>query len=167
MDQVTAAHELGYSPARIEAFGYDGEAVAFLGISRLKGVGFQTFSASARSGIADLLETRNVVEVARRISVPANGPEKSWDWDELSQKIFRLGRQLAEHLAEKQVRFLFSTDARFPSALAGLPEELRPRWLFVAGNLELLERHCIAIVGTRDPTPDGEFLARYCRCMRP
>jgi hypothetical protein len=92
MDQVTAAHELGYSPARVEAFGYDREAVAFLGISRLKGVGFQTlFGIGGRSGIADLLETRNVVEVARRISVPANGPGKSWDWDELSQKISGLG----------------------------------------------------------------------------
>jgi DNA processing protein len=168
MDQVTAAHELGYSPARVEAFGYDREAVAFLGISRLKGVGFQTlFGIGGRSGIADLLETRNVVEVARRISVPANGPEKSWDWDELSQKIFGLGRQLAEHLAEKQVRFLFSTDARFPGALSGLPDELRPRWLFVSGNLELLERRCVAVVGTRDPSPDGEFLARYAvACAR-
>jgi len=161
MDQVTPPDRLDYSPAMAEEFGYDREAVAFLGISRLRGVGFQTlFGIGGRLGIVDLLETRNVAEVAKRISVAAT-EAKSWDWDELSRKIFDLGRELAERLAEKQVRFLFSTDARFPSALATLPDELRPRWLFVAGDLELLERRCIAVVGTRDPTPDGEFLARY------
>jgi DNA processing protein len=168
MDQVTPPDRRDYSPVMVEEFGYDREAVAFLGISRLKGVGFQTlFGIGGRSGITDLLEAHNVTEVARRISVAPNAPAKSWDWDELNRKIFGLGRELAEHLAEKRVRFLFSTDARFPRALATLPDELRPRWLFVAGDLELLERRCIAVVGTRDPTQDGEFLARYAvACAR-
>jgi DNA protecting protein DprA len=162
MDQVTPMDRLDYLPAIGEELGYDREAVAFLGISRLKGVGFKTlFDIGGRAGIADLLETRNVAEVTKRISVAASDPTKSWDWDQLSRKIFGLGRELADHLAEKRVRFLFSTDVRFPSALSALPEELRPRWLFVAGDLGLLERQCVAVVGTRDPTPDGEFLAKY------
>ena len=140
MDQVTPPDRLDYSPAMAEEFGYDREAVAFLGISRLRGVGFQTlFGIGGRLGIVDLLETRNVAEVAKRISVAAN-EAKSWDWDELSRKIFDLGRELAERLAEKRVRFLFSTDARFPSALATLPDELRPHgylspatWSFWSG----------------------------------
>src|ERR1700733_14764632 len=89
MDQVTPPDRRDYSPVMVEEFGYDREAVAFLGISRLKGVGFQTlFGIGGRSGIADLLETHNVTEVARRISVVPNAPAKSWDWDELSRRIF-------------------------------------------------------------------------------
>jgi DNA protecting protein DprA len=36
-----------------------------------------------------------------------------------------------------------------------------PHWLFVQGSLDVLRRPSIAIVGTRKPTDDGLFLARY------
>jgi hypothetical protein len=47
MDQVVATHELAYQPwqAMAHALGYDREAIAFLGLSHLKGVGFQTLAS--------------------------------------------------------------------------------------------------------------------------
>jgi DNA processing protein len=161
MDQITATHELDYSPARADELGYDREAIAFLGISRLKGIGFQTlFGLGGRAGITGLLDGRDVSEITKRISPQPNGPGKS-DWDEFSRKIRTLGEELAESLIGKRVRFIFAGDPRFPTALACLPDDLRPQWLFVAGDLSLLERPSIAVVGTRDPTEDGEFLAKY------
>jgi hypothetical protein len=75
--------------------------------------------------------------------------------------IWSLGQEAVQPLIERRVRFLFAGDPQFPSSVARMPEEMRPPWLFVAGDLELLERPSLAIVGTRDPTEDGEFLARY------
>jgi DNA protecting protein DprA len=163
MDQIVETHELTYSPAKARALelGYDREAIAFLGISRLKGVGFQTlFSLGGRPGISDLLNGRNASEIAKRVSHPM-GVGKSGGWDEFSRKIWSLGQELAQPLIDRRVRFLFCEDAHFPSPLASLPDELRPRWLFVAGDIALLERPSVAVVGTRDPTEDGDFLARY------
>ena len=69
MDHITATSELDYSPTRAEELGYDREAIAFLGISRLKGVGFQTLSGlDGRAGIADLLDGRDVSEITKRVS---------------------------------------------------------------------------------------------------
>ena len=55
MDQVVATRELEYPPsqAMAHALGNDREAIAFLGISRLKGVGFQTLAGlGGRAGIS-------------------------------------------------------------------------------------------------------------------
>ena len=78
MDHITATSELDYSPTRAEELGYDREAVAFLGISRLKGVGFQTlFGLDGRAGIADLLDRRDVSELTKRVFSIPNGRGKS------------------------------------------------------------------------------------------
>ena len=79
----------------------------------------------------------------------------------------RLARKSAQELTARRVRFLFAGDVQFPTALARMPEELRPQWLFVSGDLDLLDRPALAVVGTRDPTENGEFLARYAvSCAR-
>jgi DNA protecting protein DprA len=139
MDQVVASHEHDYLPVKGLADGhtYDRETIAFLGISRLRGVGFKTLSdLGGRAGIARLLERGDVSEITKRVS-PA--PSAVADWDDFSRKILALGDELAESLTRKRVRFLFADDPQFP----------------------LLQAPAIAIVGTRAPTEDGEFLARY------
>jgi DNA processing protein len=161
MEQVVGPHEHEYLPAKAMADGhtYDSETIAFLGISRLRGVGFQTLSGlGGREGIARILEGGDVSEITKRVSPP---PSTVADWADFSRKILALGEELAESLTRKRVRFLFAEDAQFPPALACLPDDLRPQWLFIAGNLSLLQTPAIAIVGTRDPTEDGEFLAKY------
>jgi DNA protecting protein DprA len=167
MDQVVASPEHDYSPAKATADGqtYDREALAFLGISRLRGVGFKTLSdIGGRTGIAKLLEGGDVSEITKRASLP---PSTVADWSDFSRKILDLGNELAESLTRARVRFLFADDPKFPAALSCLPDDMRPRWLFVAGNLSLLQTPAVAIVGTRDPTEDGEFLAKYAvSCAR-
>ena len=168
MDQVATTHELEYKPEKAMSceFGYDREAIAFLGMSRLKGVGFQTLTGlGGRAGISQLLDRRSVSEFANQVFQP--GASKTTGWEEFSRKVWTLGQEVARELIARRVRFIFAGDARFPTALARMPEELRPQWLFVTGDLELLERPSLAIVGTRDPTENGEFLARYAvSCAR-
>src|SRR4051812_17537240 len=50
------------------------------------------------------------------------------------------------------------TDPRFPAALRDLPDP--PRTLWVRGDLSLLERPCVAIVGTRRATAYAERVTR-------
>jgi DNA processing protein len=163
MDQIVGTSERDYLPAKATAreLGFDRETIAFLGISRLKGVGFQTLSAlGGRAGIAELLNGRNVSEITKRISKQPNRLGAT-DWEYFNLKILAIGTELAVSLRGKGVRFLFAGDPQFPTRLACLPDDMRPQWLFAAGDLSLLERPSIAIVGTRDPTEDGEFLAKY------
>jgi predicted Rossmann fold nucleotide-binding protein DprA/Smf involved in DNA uptake len=164
MNRVVANHEFEYQPfnAMARELGYDREAITFLGLSRLKGIGFQTlFTLDGRAGISRLIDGRNVAEIAGRVEQPMSAGKATPSWDEFSHKIWTLGQEMADKLVEQRVHFLFTSDPRFPTRLAGLPEDLRPKWLFVAGDLSLLERPALAIVGTRGPTKIGEFLAQY------
>ena len=143
-------------------FGYDREAITFLGLSRLRGIGFQTLiTLGGRDGISRLIDERNVAEIVSRAQRPVGAGKTTPGWEEFNRKIWTLGQEMADKLAEQRVHFLFATDPRFPTPLAHLPEDLRPKWLFVSGDLRLLERPSLAIVGTRAPTKIGEFLAQY------
>jgi DNA processing protein len=163
MDQVVAKDELEYQPLNVPCeLGYDRQAITFLGLSRLKGIGFQTLiTLGGRAGISRLIDERNVAEIAGRVQQPMGAAKTMPSWEKLSNEIWTLGQEMADKLAEQGVHFLFATDSRFPAALAHLPEDLRPKWLFIAGDLRLLQRPSVAIVGTRGPTRIGEFLARY------
>lgn len=155
-----------HAKATAAALGYGREAIAFLGLSCLPGVGFQTLGKlGGRAGIGKMLDSQSVSVIAQQLSAAGAriGREDSLlaDWDKFRQNLWRLGQGLARELTERNVRFLFADAPLFPSRLARLPEALRPEWLFVAGSLDLLERPSLAIVGTRDPSEAGSFLARY------
>jgi DNA protecting protein DprA len=164
MDQVVTNHEIECQPANAAAseFGYDREAITFLGLSRLKGVSFQALSTlGGREGISRLIDERNVDEIAGRFHLPAGAGKSVSSWGEFSRKIWALGQELVDQLVKHRVLFLFATDARFPTALARMPDDLRPKWIFLVGNVSLLERPSLAVVGTRAPSKSGEFLAEY------
>ena len=47
------------------------------------------------------------------------------------------------------------------------PEQLRkiknpPKQLYLKGNIELLKQNCIAIIGSRSCTKNGEFSKKIC-----
>jgi DNA protecting protein DprA len=69
--------------------------------------------------------------------------------------------ETASHLVDAGVQFCFHGDPEFPRALANLPQTHRLQWLFYRGDIGLLDRPCVTVVGTREPTDAGEFLARY------
>jgi DNA protecting protein DprA len=151
--------------------GYPPEAIAFLGISRLHGVGFQTMvRLGGRDGVQTLLKAGDVAGFQHRIS-EAGGKLTSnstpADWDALRRIIWKQGKETVSQLAAAGVQFCFYGDPDFPREFAELPESDRPLWIFFRGDIRLLARACVTVVGTRDPTDDGEFLARYAvSCAR-
>ena len=57
------------------------------------------------------------------------------------------------------IGILHSGQPEFPKRLQAIPDA--PEWFFYQGNIELLRKPAVAMVGTRHPTPDGDFLAHF------
>jgi DNA processing protein len=156
---------------RLSLAGYPTEAIAFLGISRLHGIGFQTMvRLGGRDSIRAILKAADV-DVFERSIGDAGGRLPSGaipvDWTALRRLICKKGVDSASRLLEAGVEFRFLGEPDFPHTLANLPQTYRPLWLFYRGNIGLLDRACVTVVGTRDPSDAGEFLARYAvSCAR-
>jgi DNA processing protein len=115
-------------------------------------------------------------ETAAVIALLRNG-RRSWNWYAPSLSHAGSAQALldAEHgllsealLAEataelsrweqRGIQVLSPFDPRYPISLNDSP--LRPPLLFVAGDLRPEDRHAIAVVGTRQPSPRGKQTAR-------
>jgi DNA processing protein len=70
----------------------------------------------------------------------------------------RAGRDLVEAAERAGARILVPADADFPAPLRTIPDP--PPFLFALGNLGLLDRPALAVVGSRDHTAYGEAVAR-------
>lgn len=70
-----------------------------------------------------------------------------------------------QRLKGEGVQIIHSGEENFPKSLRTISEP--PKWLFVQGNLSLLHQASVAIVGTRNPTDDGLFLAKYVGACLP
>jgi DNA processing protein len=150
---------------RLGDAGYPTEAIALLGISSLHGVGFQTMvRLGGRDGIRGFLKAKDVRHFERAIGdaggrLPA-GTVRA-EWSDLRRQIWTSGTHTASLLAAAGVKFCFLGDPEFPKAFIGLPSAYQPMWLFYRGDITVLDRSSITIVGTRQPTLNGDFLARY------
>jgi DNA processing protein len=142
---------------------YPPETIAFLGISRLRGVGFQTMvRLGGRDSIRAILKAadnrvfeRSIAEAGGRLTgLPT-------DWSALRRLISHKGMDTASHLADVGIKFCFYGEPDFPRPFADLPQTYRPLWIFYRGDIGLLNHACVTVVGTREPTDAGEFLARY------
>ncbi len=152
--------------------GYSAEGVAFLGLGRFHGVGFQTLvRLGGRDGIRNLIATKDVsafdallADAGARFSARSEGFQT---WDELRRQLWSFGLEVAGSLVDRGVRLIFEGDPDYPDAFHEMPPGLRPLWVFVRGNHHLLTQPSVAVVGTREPTEEGEFLAKFAvSCAR-
>lgn len=79
----------------------------------------------------------------------------------LKRQAMRDGVALRKRLRQSGVELITQADDRYPIAFRHLNPEIQPLWLFCRGNLSLLQKPSVAVVGTRDPTPEGVFLTQY------
>lgn len=138
------------------------EVRAFLALASVKGVGQKTLFALKQAGrkFADVIDQGPDLEPDRHgTRIRAEPPMSPRQWTAVRNSALAKGDQLAEQLDRRGVAILFRDDPRFPSRLLNL--EFPPHWIFVQGNINLLREKSITIVGTRKPTSDGEFIARY------
>jgi len=126
----------------------------FLGLSQVKGIGFKTMrDLGGPLGVAELQASGGLLPLITSLT--------GIDQAELGMAVRRSGALMRRALHARDVVIVTQQDALYPIAFRSLPDELQPLWLFCRGDLSLLQRPAVAVVGTRDPTPEGEFLTRY------
>ena len=124
------------------------DVALWVALSRIKGLGSQTFCQLLRAfgdpeGIftATRQQLREVVtaEIADEISA---GPNLELTADTLAW------------LAEPGNHIVTLADQSYPQTLLEIPDP--PPLLYAKGNLQLLDARCVAVVGSRNATPQGE-----------
>ncbi|MEO9523010.1 DNA-processing protein DprA [Marinobacter alexandrii] len=135
------------------------EAVSFLALSTIKGVGYWTLNRLARSetSFKELLKNSTPLDLERALQV--SFIDSTETWPEQQQTLWDKGIELGRALGLDFTRLIFREQSEFPASLKSLPDG--PQWLFIQGSLEVLARSSVAVVGTRKPSDDGYFLAKY------
>src|SRR5262249_41181396 len=140
-----------------------GEELALLALSSIRGVGYWTLSRMAKAGIgfAAFLETSNSADASRALkSFGAKLENKmAGEWQTVRDRALARATRLIEDLRATGTRVVMATSPQVPRALDDLSDP--PAWLFVQGDLPLLSKPSVAVVGTRAPTDDGLWLCRF------
>jgi len=135
------------------------EAVGFLALSTVRGVGYWTLHRLAASGIGfkDFLKNSECSELEKELRITIDKTEG--DWAQHQKNLWDRGLELARDLGSRYIRLIFQDQEEFPASLKDIPDG--PLWLFVQGNTRNLYEKSVAIVGTRKPSHDGLFLTKY------
>lgn len=129
------------------------ERIAFLALTTLKGVGFWTLHQLANSNAGFKHTFKTNFDRYLKLEEGSVTPLA-----EIKKTLWRRGIRLLNELAKDNVALVFNEEERFPTKLKNIPDA--PRWIFVQGNLDLLDAPAVAVVGTRKPSDDGLFLTR-------
>jgi DNA protecting protein DprA len=135
------------------------EALAFLTLAAIRGVGHKTLVDLIEAGhrFADVLDDAPGGFLPRRAAGGGDATLENWGAVLTKARADALG--MCDRLTKMGVRLLFRDDPFFPRALLDLQRP--PHWLFVQGAMAPLTMPAVTIVGTRKPSEDGLFLARY------
>jgi DNA processing protein len=71
----------------------------------------------------------------------------------------RMHCRIAAHLYEVGAQIITIRDKLYPAVFQMLPESPAPPVLYCRGNLDLLNRGCIGVIGTRRPSREGRSAA--------
>lgn len=133
---------------------FDEAAILFLGLAHLKGVGYKTLrELGGVEGVAKGLRDLGSSFIATA--------SKGASSDVSLSSLVQLGTSTAETLLRQDIHLVQFGAARFPVQFSELDDKVQPLWFFCRGNLDLLATESVAIVGTRSPSVNGEFLTRY------
>lgn len=135
------------------------EMLAFLTLAAIRGVGHKTLFDLAEGGhrFADVLDEAPVDLLLRRAG--GGRDHARADRGDVMRDARAAAIDMRDRLSRMGVRLLFRDDPLFPRVMLDLDRP--PHWLFVQGAMAPLAMPAVAIVGTRKPSEDGLFLARY------
>ncbi len=142
---------------------FDEERIAFLALSAIKGVGFETLRRisllnQSFTNILDLEDSKEVRNLLGRSELQ-EGDGSQIAWRETRARALESAKRRVEELALAKISIIFQSDKDFPVRLRDLHNT--PRWLFVQGDTKVLSRRSIAVVGSRESTQDGSWLTQY------
>ena len=124
-------------------------SVALTALMKLKGVGRRAALRIVHGPIPDSDAREIIADRAMRAKLPETELLNAWDRAE-----FEL-----ENTKASGIKFYSFHDEGYPERLRNIPDP--PAVLYVKGDVSGLHApKCLAVVGTREPTPYGEVVAR-------
>jgi DNA processing protein len=130
------------------------ERDAWIALHQVKGVGWHTIDRLHRAGwVPPYPMSPAVIEAARSMGISQQR------LDRIKEKCTPgfIGKVKAE-LQRREISVITVWDDDYPPLLREIPQ---PPWvLYVKGDASLLSGPCIAVVGTRKPTPYGRLAGR-------
>jgi DNA processing protein len=143
------------------------ETISLLTLSLLHGVGYWTIRSIALAdlGFKQVLKAESVDEFinylvqAKCKNTNQITSQIGEDWLKFREELWNKAVKLYRQLEAEGIQVIHSGQEKFPQSLREIADP--PKWLFVQGNLSVLHRPALAIVGTRNPSEDGIFLANY------
>ncbi|GHE04178.1 hypothetical protein GCM10008024_30310 [Allgaiera indica] len=138
------------------------EAHALLALASLKGVGYWTLFKLKREGISarSILELSDGKEVTTTLTrLGAKIGASGGDWADASRRALERAHRVFDQMENEGIRIVFPDSPAYPKSLLALDDP--PAWLFVRGEASVLSEPSITAVGTRNPSPDGEWLSKF------
>jgi DNA processing protein len=134
------------------------EAVSFMALASVKGIGFWTLHKIAKSGISfkSVLKAASRDKFEKLLSINAQVDQDAWE--SYQQDLWDVGLDKTRELAKKGVNLFFNGQQGFPTKLSTIADA--PYWIFIQGQPQNLFNNAVAIVGSRKVTDDGIFLTK-------
>lgn len=135
------------------------EAIAFLAIASIHGVGYWTMRSISERGISywKLLNSSSQNTFEDCIKTTLSEFEEQ-DWDNNRAVLWQRGIEVFDSLRGNGIGLIFSGQEQFPHNLSSIPD--RPYWLFIQGEISNLHLKSVAVIGSRKASDDGIFLTR-------
>ncbi len=148
---------------RSHHIGADQRLLGFLGLAAVRGVGSRTLSSIASNGrtfheVFETDDTEDVLRYLRHHGARLSG-EPDADWRSVRERALDRAFDQIERFSRDGVTIVFRDDPDYPPQLLDLAAP--PPWLFVQGDLSVLHRAALTVVGTREPSRDGLWLCDY------
>ncbi len=143
------------------------EVLSLLSLSQLKGLGYWSLWKIRKNGIPfkDIIKIKsedNLIQAFHDVQLRISHNDLS-GWYDKRKEIWTKAKLILKEFSHKNITVLLKEDPRFPNSLRHIPDH--PEWLFVQGNPDILTLPSIALIGTRKPTQDGLFLAKYLSAL--
>ncbi|MTF37500.1 DNA-processing protein DprA [Cyanobacterium aponinum] len=139
------------------------ETVALLTLSQIKGVGYWTMRnlADQKLSFKQVLKAETSEKFIQylKLAKARNINQILEIWQSSIIDLWENAVNLYRDLKNQQIQVLHSGQQEFPQRLKEIDDS--PKWLFIQGNMSILNQNAISIVGTRNPSEDGKFLVKY------
>ena len=146
-----------------ENFLKETEALSFLALCDLRGVGFETLKRVAREriGFSAFFSSEPSSEIVQKITTNNSFLKLREQFDSKAERErgFSEARRKLDHLSRRGIEIIFPSDPRFSKKLSDLRDI--PPWLFVEGDANVLQLPAITAVGSRKVSAEGKWLANY------
>lgn len=146
-----------------ENFLEESEALSFLALCDLRGVGFETLKRISREKIdfSAFFSSELPSGTVQKISLNPSFAKlrEHFSTEAERERGFSEAQRKLEHLRRRRIEIVFPANPRFPKKLSDLKDT--PPWLFVEGDDSVLNMPAITAIGSRKVSSEGKWLANY------